>query len=90
MNGIRAEFGALFNPNKSIRAGENLFARGSAPLGISPVPFFARLMPHFPARGTRFELDKMVIDPQVSFIVWHATTPTLKVPLGSFATVSWR
>jgi hypothetical protein len=44
MNGIRPEFGALFNPNKSIRAGENLFARGSAPLGISPVPFFARLM----------------------------------------------
>jgi len=44
MGGIRPEFGALFNPNKSIRAGEILFARVSALLRISPVPFFARLM----------------------------------------------
>jgi hypothetical protein len=27
MGGIRPEFGALFNPNESISAGENLFAR---------------------------------------------------------------
>ena len=27
--GFRPEFGALFDPNKSIRAGENLFACGS-------------------------------------------------------------
>ena len=37
-----AEFGpslALFGSNKSIRAGENLFAWGSALLRISPAPF---------------------------------------------------
>jgi hypothetical protein len=37
--GIQPEFGALFGPNKSIRAGENLFALDSALLRISPVPF---------------------------------------------------
>ena len=36
--GIRPEFGALFRPNKSIRAGENLFALDSDFLRISPVP----------------------------------------------------
>jgi SAM-dependent methyltransferase len=38
-NGIRPEFGALFGPSRIIRAGENLFARGSALLRISPVHF---------------------------------------------------
>ena len=39
MGGIRPEFGALFRPNKSIGAGENLFALNSALFGVSPVPF---------------------------------------------------
>jgi hypothetical protein len=39
LGGIRPEFGALFGPNKSIRAGENLFAWGSALLRISLFPF---------------------------------------------------
>jgi hypothetical protein len=42
--GIRPEFGALFGPTKSIRAGENLFAWGSALLRISLVPFVHRVM----------------------------------------------
>jgi len=37
--GIQPEFGALFGPNKSIHAGENLFALDSALLRSSPVPF---------------------------------------------------
>jgi len=45
--------------------------------------FFAGLIPHFPKRGTTFVLDKMVVHPDVAFIVWHADTPTLQVPLGS-------
>jgi ketosteroid isomerase-like protein len=45
--------------------------------------FFAKLIPQFPKQETRFELDKMIINGEVVFIVWHATTPTLKVPLGS-------
>jgi hypothetical protein len=39
MGAIRPEFGALFGPKKSIRAGENLFAWDLALLRISPVPF---------------------------------------------------
>ena len=39
MRRIRPEFGALFGPNKSIGAGENIFALDSAPVGISLVPF---------------------------------------------------
>jgi len=39
MGGIRPEFGALIGPNKGIRAGENLFAKDSAFLRISPAPF---------------------------------------------------
>jgi len=37
--GIQSKFGALFGPNKSIRAGENLFALNSALPWISSVPF---------------------------------------------------
>ena len=39
MDGIRPQFGALFGPKKSIRAGENLFAWHSALLRLSPVRF---------------------------------------------------
>jgi len=39
MGGISPEFAALFGSKKSIRAGENVFARDSALLWISPVPF---------------------------------------------------
>ena len=43
MDGIRPEFGALFGPTKSIRAGENLFARDSAGFGSLRFASFARL-----------------------------------------------
>jgi len=42
MGGIRPEVGALFDPNKSIRAGENLFAWNSALFRLSPVPFVSQ------------------------------------------------
>jgi ketosteroid isomerase-like protein len=45
--------------------------------------FFAGLIPHFPKEKTRFDLDKMIVDEAVVFIVWHASTPTLNVPLGT-------
>jgi predicted SnoaL-like aldol condensation-catalyzing enzyme len=45
--------------------------------------FFSRLIPQFPKQGTRFQLDKMVVNEGLVFIVWHATTPTLTVPLAS-------
>jgi hypothetical protein len=42
MGGIRREFGALFGPNKSIGAGENMFALDSALLWSSPVSLHSR------------------------------------------------
>lgn len=45
--------------------------------------FFAKLIPQFPKKRTRFELDKMIVNDELVFIVWHATMPTLSVPLGS-------
>src|SRR5260370_29108152 len=51
LGGIRPEFGALFSPNKSICAGENLFAWGSALLRISPVPFVRQVDARNPVRS---------------------------------------
>jgi hypothetical protein len=45
--------------------------------------FFVNLMLHFPQERSRFELDKLVVNGKMAFIVWHANTPTLEVPLGT-------
>jgi hypothetical protein len=45
--------------------------------------FFAALIPQFPTASTRLELDRMFAIDDLLFIVWHASTPTLKVPMGS-------
>ncbi len=44
MVGIRPEFGALYGPNKSIRAGENLFAWIRLFFRSRRFPSFAMLM----------------------------------------------
>jgi predicted SnoaL-like aldol condensation-catalyzing enzyme len=45
--------------------------------------FFARLIPLFPRQQSRLDLDRMVVDGELAFIVWHATTPAVKVTLGT-------
>ena len=45
--------------------------------------FFSALIPQFPKQNTRFELDKMTVIDDLLFIVWHASTPTVKVALGT-------
>jgi ketosteroid isomerase-like protein len=45
--------------------------------------FFAALMIHFPKQKSRFELDKVVVNNELVYIVWHATTPSLDVSLGT-------
>jgi len=45
--------------------------------------FFADLIREFPRRKTRFDLDRLVVNEGLALIVWHATTPTLNVPLGT-------
>lgn len=45
--------------------------------------FFSSLIPHFPRHRSTFELDKMVVNDEVVFIVWHANTPTIDVPFAT-------
>ena len=45
--------------------------------------FFNELMDHFPAEDSDFKLDKLVVSDELVFIVWHATTPSLEVVLGT-------
>jgi len=45
--------------------------------------FFAALMEHFPAGRSNFELDKLEVRDDMAFIIWHATTPSLEVILGT-------
>jgi len=45
--------------------------------------FFTELMNHFPKNHSDFKLDKLVAMDELVFIVWHATTPSLEVSLGT-------
>lgn len=45
--------------------------------------FFAGLMIYFPKQQSRFELDKLVVNNELAYIVWHANTPSLEVPMGT-------
>src|SRR3982751_4235312 len=45
--------------------------------------FFVTLMIHFPIRQSSFELDKVVVNDELVYIVWHANTPSLEVSLGT-------
>jgi len=45
--------------------------------------FFTGLMTHFPKQKSSFQLDKMIVNNGLIYIVWHAKTPSLDVPLGS-------
>jgi hypothetical protein len=45
--------------------------------------FFVGLIVHFPKKQSKFDLDKLVINEELIFIVWHARTPSLNVPMGS-------
>jgi hypothetical protein len=45
--------------------------------------FFADLMLHFPKQQFSLKLDNLVVNEELVYIVWHAKTPSLEVPLGS-------
>ncbi len=45
--------------------------------------FFVGLSMHFPQQKSSFELDKIVANDDLVYIVWHAKTPSLQVPIGS-------
>ena len=45
--------------------------------------FFIGLNVHFPRQKSTLVLDNLVAKDDLVFIVWHAKTPSLNVPLGS-------
>ena len=45
--------------------------------------FFVGLMRYFPKQRSSFELDRLTVNGELAYIVWHAKTPNLNVPLGS-------
>lgn len=44
---------------------------------------FVELFTAFPTEGTVLEMDNMVIQDELAYILWHADTPALDVPLGT-------
>lgn len=45
--------------------------------------FFAGLIAQFPKQGSTFELDKMVVNDELAYIVWHGKTPRLDIPFAT-------
>lgn len=45
--------------------------------------FFAGLLIYFPKQKSDFVLDQTIIHGELIYIVWHAKTPSLEIPLGS-------
>ena len=45
--------------------------------------FFVGLSMHFPQQKSNLVLDKVVANDDLVYIVWHANTPSLLVPIGS-------
>src|SRR4051794_12821643 len=45
--------------------------------------FFERLMIHFPRQKGQLELENLVVNDNLVYIVWHASTPTLHIPMGT-------
>jgi len=45
--------------------------------------FFVDFSRHFPKQESHFVLDKVVAKDDMVYIVWHAKTPRLEVPIGS-------
>ena len=53
--------------------------RGLAQIGS----FFQAVLPSFPTEGTTIEMDRVFVEDNIAYILWHATSPTLTVPFGT-------
>ena len=61
-----------------------VFSPDSTYIGLEQIEaLFAGLLPAFPTEGTVSEIDRMTIENELAYIVWHAKTPTVEVPLGT-------
>jgi hypothetical protein len=45
--------------------------------------FFAALIAQFPKHQSSFELDKLVVDDDLIYIIWHGKTPVLDIPFAT-------
>lgn len=53
-------------------------------IGVNEIRiFFTKLITHFPKEKSSFELDKIAVENELGYIVWHAQTPSLEVSMGS-------
>jgi len=61
-----------------------VIAPDSMYVGLEQIKFlFTTMLPAFPTEGTTFSLDKMYVKNELAYILWHAQTPAVEVPLGS-------
>jgi hypothetical protein len=44
---------------------------------------FEKLGSMFPAEGSEFALDRMDVNNELAYIIWHANTPIVSIPLGT-------
>ena len=45
--------------------------------------FFATLIAQFPKHQSSFELDKLVVEEELVYIIWHGKTPVLNIPFAT-------
>ena len=61
-----------------------LITRDTTYTGLEEIKvFFVGLIMHFPKQKSNLVLDKLVANNDLVYIVWHANTPSLQVPIGS-------
>ena len=61
-----------------------LITRDTTYTGLEEISvFFVGLSMHFPQQKSNLVLDKVVANDDLVYIVWHANTPSLQVPIGS-------
>ena len=61
-----------------------LITRDTTYTGLEEISlFFVGLSMHFPQQKSNLVLDKVIANDDLVYIVWHANTPSLQVPIGS-------
>lgn len=45
--------------------------------------FFTGLIAQFPKQKSSFELDKVIVNDELVYIVWHGKTPSLDIPFAT-------
>jgi hypothetical protein len=65
--------------NESILITQDAIYKGPNEIKV----FFASLIKQFPKQSSSFELDKVIVNDELVYIVWHGKTPSLDVPFAT-------